>query len=144
MNAEKFLNRAYKMEQLVKSDKEELEELRSFSISIPCTLGREKVQTNNKDDKMANIVSKIVDFENKIYKEMAELIDLKIEIRETINKVENNDERLYLRYRYINFYSWKQICSELNYSSTSVKRIKDKAIKSVEKILEKQGVEENE
>lgn len=143
MNAKSFLNRAYKMEQLIKSDKGELEELRSLSSSIPCVLGREKVQTSNTGDKMANIVSKIVDCENKIYEEMEELIDLKIEIRETINKVENNDERLYLRYRYINFYSWKQICSELNYSSTSVKRIKDKAIESVEKILKK-GVEENE
>lgn len=44
---------------------------------------------------------RIVDLEQQIQQEVERLIKLKSDIREAINQMENVDEKLLLRYRYI-------------------------------------------
>ena len=73
---------------------------------------------------------------------MKRFIDLKKEVRDVINKVEDIDERLFLRYRYIQFYSWKTIGINMKCSQTQIQRIKDKAIESVNQILSNYNKEE--
>ena len=135
MNAEKFLNQLYKLNNLIKSDKEEIEQLRSLATSISGNMTQERVQSSTSNDKITDIVSKIIDLEKEIQDEIKRLIDLRKEVRDVINQVEDVNERLFLRYRYILFYQWKEISDKLDCSQTQVQRIKEKAIESVEQIL---------
>lgn len=135
MNAEKFLNQLYKLNNLIKSDKEEIEQLRSLATSISGNMTQERVQSSISNDKITDIVSKIIDLEKEIQDEIKRLIDLRKEVRDVINQVEDVNERLFLRYRYILFYQWKEISDKLDCSQTQVQRIKEKAIESVEQIL---------
>lgn len=125
----------YRLNNLIKSDKEELEELRSLSTSISGDITQERVQTSTTGDKVVNIIAKIVDLENEIENEIKTFIDLKKEVRNVINQVEDVDERLFLRYRYINFYQWKEITSAMKCSNTQIQRLKERAIESVNQIL---------
>ena len=136
MNAEKYLGQLYKLNNLIQSDKEELEEIRSLATSISNDISKERVQTSTSNDKMTDIIAKIVDLENEIKEEIKKFIDLKKEVRDIISQVEDVDERLFLRYRYINFYQWKGIISAMKCSNTQIQRIRDKALKSVEQILQ--------
>ena len=135
MNAEKYLNQLYKLNNLIKSDKEEIEELRCLATSISGNMTQERVQSSTSNDKITNVVSKIIDLEKEIQKEIERFIELKKEVRDVINQVEDVDERLFLKYRYILFYQWKEISGKLNCSQTQVQRIRDKAIESIEQIL---------
>lgn len=135
MNAEKFLNQLYKLNNLIKSDKEEIEQLRSLATFISGNMTQERVQSSTSNDKITDIVSKIIDLEKEIQDEIKRLIDLRKEVRDVINQVEDVNERLFLRYRYILFYQWKEISDKLDCSQTQVQRIKEKAIESVEQIL---------
>ena len=47
MNAKQFLRQAYKLNELIESDKDELENLRSLSTSIAGDMTQERVQTNS-------------------------------------------------------------------------------------------------
>lgn len=134
-DAEKYLNQLYKLDQIIKSDQEELERLRSLAESISNDISQERVQSSNSNDKTAEIISKIVDLENEIKQEMNNFIDLKKEIRDVINQVDDADLKIFLRYRYILFYSWKMCIDKLNCSNTQVQRIKRKAIEAVDEIL---------
>lgn len=135
MNAEKFLNQLYKLNNLIKSDEEEIEQLRSLATSISGNMTQERVQSSTSNDKITDIVSKIIDLEKEIQDEIKRLINLRKEVRDVINQVEDVNERLFLRYRYILFYQWKEISDKLDCSQTQVQRIKEKAIESVEQIL---------
>ena len=123
------------MNNLIKSDEEEIEQLRSLATSISGNMTQERVQSSTSNDKITDIVSKIIDLEKEIQDEIKRLIDLRKEVRDVINQVEDVNERLFLRYRYILFYQWKEISDKLDCSQTQVQRIKEKAIESVEQIL---------
>lgn len=135
VNAKQFLKQAYKLNEVIESDKEELETLRSLSESISGDMTQERVQTSASNDKLVNIISRIVDLENEIHDEIAQLIELKKQIRDVINQLEDVNEKLVLKYRYLMFFRWEDIYDKLNYSARQTHRIHDSALEKVELII---------
>lgn len=131
MNAKQFLKQAYKLNEVIKSDKQELESLRCLAESISNDISQERVQTSVTNDKITNIIANIVDLENEIYKEIEQLVQLKKEIRDVINSVENVNEKLLLKYRYLMFLQWEEICEEMSYSPRQIHRIHDSALENI-------------
>ncbi len=131
MNAKQFLKQAYKLNETIESDREELESLRSLATSISGDMTQERVQSSPSNDKIVNIISKIIDLENEIKDEIEQLIELKKAIRDVINKVEDKNEMLVLKYRYLMFYQWDEICEKMHYSPRQIHRIHDSALENV-------------
>lgn len=132
MNAKQFLRQAYKLNELIESDKDELENLRSLSTSIAGDMTQERVQTSTSSDKIVNIIARIVDLENEIHDEIEQLIALKKQIRDVINKLENVNEKLVLKYRYLMFFQWEEICDKMHYSPRQIHRFHDSALENIE------------
>ena len=59
---------------------------------------------------------------------VAYLICLKEEINKAIDKLDNRDEQLLLRYRYLDNCTWEEIAAMLNVSIRSVHRIHGMAL----------------
>ena len=59
------------------------------------------------------------------------LVDLKEQIRTVIDRVENPDEQMVLRYRYIHNMTWEQIGDELKADESTVRRWHRRALASV-------------
>jgi DNA-directed RNA polymerase specialized sigma subunit len=133
MQAKQYLKQAYRLNDLINSDLEELDELRIFSesISSPNFSGMPTSGTRNIEPTFARAVDKIVDLENHINEEINRLVDLKKEIRSVINEVIDGDERLLLKYRYINFCAWEDICAKMNISMRTAHRIHSAALANV-------------
>lgn len=131
MNAKQYLKQAYKLNELIESDKEELENLRSLASSISGDMTQERVQSSNTNDKIVNIISQIIELETEINSEIERFIALKKEIRSVINQVEDVNERLVLKYRHLIFLQWDEICTKLNYSRRQMYRIYDSALENV-------------
>lgn len=129
MMAKEFLRQAYRLNELINSDLEELQNLRELSRSVSSPVFEEKISgTRNTDPPFVRYVGKIIDLEKQIQQEVDRLVKLKSDIREAINQMQNVDEKLLLRYRYINFLNWEEICVNLNVSIRTVHRLHSSAL----------------
>ncbi|AZK44786.1 DUF1492 domain-containing protein [Paenibacillus lentus] len=132
--AKQYLKRAYRLNELINSNVQELQDLKQLSLSISAIdYSKERVQEGNSsnDAKFVNLISKIIELEKVINEDVDRFVNLKIQIRDTISAVENPDEQVLLRYRYINFMTWEQICDKMNVSLRTVHRIHSTALKNV-------------
>ena len=68
------------------------------------------------------------ELEQKINAEIDRLVDLKEQIRTVIDRVENPDEQMVLRYRYIHNWTWERIGNELHADARTVRRWHGKAL----------------
>lgn len=129
MMSKEFLRQAYRLNELINSDLEELQNLRELSRSISSPVFEEKISgTKSTDPPFVRYVGKIIDLEKQIQQEVDRLVKLKSDIREAINQMQNVDEKLLLRYRYINFLNWEEICVNLNVSIRTVHRLHSSAL----------------
>lgn len=134
MNAKQYLKQAYRLNEMIKSNQEELSALRESASSIAgIDYSKDKVQSSKSsgDAGFVNVVAKIVELEDSINADIAKCISLKNEIRTVINNVQDADEKLLLRLRYINFKTWDEICEELYVSLRTVHRVHAAALEHV-------------
>ena len=67
-------------------------------------------------------VEKILMLEEKINGEIDTLVDLKEQMRGVIEAVQDTDERMVLRYRYVHNLTWEQIGNEMNADARTIRR----------------------
>lgn len=134
----RYLNQAYRLNELIQSDKDELNDLEQLKDSIPgIDYSKDKVQVSPTNEaSYAKIIAKIDNLVRVIHADIENLLDLKLEIRTVISNVRKNDHRLVLQLRYLNFYKWSKIAEVMNVSERTAIRIHDDAIRKV-KVPEK-------
>lgn len=134
MNAKQYLKQAYRLNELIKSNQEELSALRESASCIPgIDYSKDKVQSSKSsgDASFVNMITKIIELEEFINNDIAKCINLKNEIRTVINDVQDADEKLLLRLRYINFNTWDEISEKLEVSVRTVHKIHADALNNV-------------
>jgi DNA-directed RNA polymerase specialized sigma subunit len=78
--------------------------------------------------KSGDIIAKIVDLEEEINRDIDRLVELKKEIEDTIEQIEDEQLRLLLRYRYIDGKVWEQIAVDMGYGWRHIHRLHSKAL----------------
>ena len=133
MQAKDYLKQAYRLNELIQSNRNELEELRMISESVSgIDYSKEMTSGGMKgESSFSRIVMKIIDLENAIKADIESMLSLKLEIRTTINTVKDNDEKLLLKLRYLNFMQWENICDEMGVSVRTAHRIHADALKNI-------------
>ena len=132
MTAREYLHQAYRLDHRINSDIEEVQRLREMSCSISSPGFGERVQTSrNCEAPFVRCIEKIMDLEQKIDKEIDLFVDLKKQIRSVIESVEDPDEQMVLRYRYIHNKTWEEIGDELYADKVTVWRWHKKALSDV-------------
>lgn len=133
MQAKQYLKQAYRLNELIQCNQQELEDLRLLASSVPgIDYSKDRVQTSPSGDAgFTNIVYKIIELENAINADIEKMISLKFEIRTVISNVLDNEERLILHKRYLKFETWEEICNSLNLSLRTVQRIHASALNNV-------------
>lgn len=100
MTAKEYLHQAYRLDQRINSNLEELAALREMASSISSPQLSERVQTSKQTDApFVKNLEKIMALEDRINTEVNLLMELKDEIRRVITAVPNTDERMALKYR---------------------------------------------
>lgn len=129
MTVKEFLNQAYLLDQRIKSDTLECDELRLMAETISSPGFEEHFNASrNTDAPYVRTLEKMMELEEKIMTEMSLLLEVKQQIREVISQVDKNEYQMVLKYRYIHNYSWPRIADMLNVDSTTVQRWHNKAI----------------
>ena len=107
MTAKEYLRQAYRLNERINSHIEELENLRDLSTRIQGVSYGEHIPSPNRptDAPFTKVLFKIMEYQEKINHEIDTLVDLKAEMEDAIEKLSNVDERLLLRYRYLDNHS---------------------------------------
>ena len=133
MEAKQYLRKAYRLHELIESEKAELESLKLLAQSVSSSVVSDMPRSPSRDNAAPyeKHILKMVELESKINKEIQDYLAIGEEIRDVINKVEDNEERLLLRNRYIHFMEWDVICETMHISESTVHRIHSSALRNV-------------
>ena len=133
MTPKQYLRQAYRLNELINSDLEELAQLKALSTSIssPNLSGMPHSASRSNEAPFAKCIAKIIDLEAIINAEIDRFVDLKKDIREAINTVKDQNERLVLKLRYIEFLKWELVASKMDLSLKQVHRIHGNALQNI-------------
>lgn len=134
MNAKQYLRQVRRLDNIVNAKLEQVEILRAMTTRMTANLTTDKVQESNIPDKISTLICKIVDLEKEIINDIDKLIDLKIEIMWKIDSIQNDNYRLLLTLRYLNFKSWEQIAVEMGFTFQWVHELHKRALIEFEKV----------
>ena len=140
MNAKQFLRRAYKLNVRIDSKLEQLEHWKSLAFKITSILKADFVDNGSRTKSpMENAVVKIVVAENELNDAIERFINIKKDINETLDLMDNENERILLELRYLCFNSWEEIAVKMNICVSYTFELHKNALKSLNKILESKG-----
>ena len=132
MTSKEYLMQGYRLEHRIKLHQEEIERLRELACSCGSPSLEEHYNPNpNTRSPFESILLTVFDMEKEHAAMLEQLLALKNQIIETINTVENVDERLVLRYRYICNNTWSAIGDKLCFDERTIRRWHDRALTHV-------------
>ena len=132
MTAKEYLGQAYRLDQRINADIEEVARLREMATSISSPSWDEKTGgTRSTDPPYVKCVIKIIDLERHIDEEVDKLVELKKQIRMVIDAVPDKDEQTVLRYRCLLNYTFEKIGDLMCADKTTAIRWYRKAVNHV-------------
>ena len=123
-----YLQQVYRINTRINSKIEQIKSLRELAERI--TVEIERTPKGNGDG-MAGAVDSIVDLQREVCDEVAKLVDVKREIAQVINEVDNIEQRTVLELRYLSCLRWEEIAVIMGYTMQRVFQIHKAAINSI-------------
>ena len=137
MNAKQYLRRIRFLDKTINAKLEQIMAHRSLAAKVTSVLQEcPQFRSGYHEDRLANIVAKIVDLEEQLQKDLEEYINLKRKVIMQINSMEDGQLKLVLYHRYLNQKTWEDIACDLNCSTQWVHTLHGQALREFEKILE--------
>lgn len=135
MNAKEYLSQAVWLDRMIDSKLEQLEMLKSLAMKVTSSFTKEKISGGNiEKSKMESTMVKVIDLEHEINADIDRLVNLKKDIQDTINKMDDINQQLLLELRYLSGKGWDEIAASMGYDPRTVYRIHGKALKEFERI----------
>lgn len=143
MTAKEYLSQVRKIDIMINYKQRQLDELKHTADSVTANASSERVQSSGTQDRVGQIVARIVDLQNEINRDIDRLVDIKREIMSVVDQLDPTSIELVTK-RYFEFKTWEQIAKEMNYSKQwvcSIVRGKPglhiQALRKVQKIIDK-------
>ena len=135
MTAKEYLSQAYYIEKRIDLLQYELSGLESKLYK--CTPSYSDSHSSTRTT-FEHIICKAIEYRDRINVEIDNLIDKKRDIKKTIDKLDNDKEKLILHKRYINFQNFESIAEDLDITSRQVYKIHKKSLEKIKKFIEVQ------
>ena len=137
MDIKSFLGRARTIDREIESKLKQTQDLRLLATQVTSTLNDMPGSPTRNTDKMCRNMAEIVDLEHEIDEDISRLVRMKKEIKHCIDCVSDDEQRLVLLKRYLNFLSWEQIAMEMGQSIRSIHRLHAVALVSAKNCCKK-------
>lgn len=115
VTAKEYLSQVRKIDIMINYKQKQLDELQHTADSITANASSERVQNSGTQDRVGQIVAKIVDLQNEINRDIDRLVDVKREVMDVVDQLDPTCIEL-LTKRYFDFKTWEQIAAEMGYS----------------------------
>lgn len=132
MTAKEYLNQARHLDALINCRLREIDYWRDLSSSVSGMRFDGMPHSPNRPTEapFVKCLEKIDEIQWSVEEKVAYLVRLKEEINTAIDKLEDRDEQLVLRYRYLDDCTWEEISRMLNVSLRTVHRIHGSALQN--------------
>ena len=138
MIAKEYLSQAFRLDNRINSKIDQIASLNDLATKCGSSITGMPRNPSPATSLMADAVSKIVDLQAEINRDIDALVDIKCDLVKTIKAVDDVDCQLLLEGRYLCYKSWEQIAVEMNFRVRHVYEVHSNALKKVEKILSAQ------
>lgn len=132
-----WLNRAYRIDEDIEREKKEYERIDALKDSVS-GVDTSKPNVQSSAPKNASFEDKVIrldEIKQSIKDRIVEKEEIKEEITKTINMLDDHYQRKVIILRHFNYYTWYKIERLMNYSEKQCRRIYQKAIKNLVKII---------
>jgi DNA-directed RNA polymerase specialized sigma subunit len=131
MTTKEYLSQAYRLDQRINSKLEQVASLNELATKCTSALTGMPRNPNHGTSTMADAITKIVDLQAEIKRDIDSLVDLKRGIVRAIKAVDNPEYQTLLELRYLCFKTWEQIAVDMGYNVRHVYRLHDEAVESL-------------
>ena len=120
MTAKEYLRQAYRIDQRIVLAEENIKDLRQSATTLGSPGFEESYNPNKPTDApFVKVMERLSEHEKKL----EDLVMLKQKIIDSINEVEDVDQRLVLNYRYLYRMSWRDIATEMFMDAKTVMKL---------------------
>jgi len=135
MTAKEYLKQAFHIDRRINDKLEQISSLRDLATKATSIINDMPGSATHDPHSMQEVIAKIIDDEAAVSQLIDRLVDLKRDIRHTIEQVPDENEKMLLEQRYLSFKSWERLAEDMNFSLRWVHIMHGRALKAVEKIL---------
>lgn len=135
MTAKEYLKQAFYIDRRINDKLEQISCLRDLATKATSIINEMPGSATHDPHSMQEVIAKIIDDEEEVNAAIEGLVDLKRDIRHTIEQVPDENEKMLLEQRYLSFKSWGRLAEDMNFSLRWVHIMHGRALKAVEKIL---------
>lgn len=136
MTAKEYLGQARYLDNRINSKIQQVASLNDLATKCTATITGMPHSPNHSTSSMEDAITKIIDLQGEICKDMNLLVDIKAEIVALIKQVEDRDYQTLLEEHYLCFLPWERIAVDMGYDIRWVYRLHGKALKAVQEILD--------
>lgn len=135
MNAKEYLEKGKMLAAEIGALSEALECARAEAMKITPSWGGERVQTSVRQDRQEEAVLRYTELKAEINSRIRRLFEIKKELFELVDKIEDPRLRTLIIYRYINRMTFEAIADKMGYDLRWVYRIHKKALEETDRLL---------
>ena len=137
MSAKEYLQQAERIDRLVKSKTDQLARLEALAVSATPRYSDtgKSAHDDSHGSKLENQVIGIVELKDSIRKRANELIKVRKNISETIDRVGSLTHQYILEERYLNYKNWDSLCDITGFSKDYLYKLHREGLRMVESIL---------
>ena len=129
MTAKEYLSQGYRLEQIIKLIKLDIEYWQDLASSVSSPGFEEHFNaTRNTDAPFVKQIYKMMEYQDLLTEKLELHMNLKREMQKAIEEMSNQDERLVLEFRYIKNLTWPRIADLMYVDESTVRRWHNKAL----------------
>ena len=130
MTNKAYLSQARHLDTRIKSKLQQVDSLNELATNCSLVLTGMPRNPSASNSRMAEAITKIVDLQNEINRDIDKLVELKREIMGVIKAVQNPDFQTILEKRYLCFLSWEKIAVDMDYDLRYVHKLHTQALEA--------------
>ena len=131
MTALDFLSQAYRLDLRIDSKLEQIASLNELATKCTSAITGMPHNPSHSVSSMADAVTKIVDLQTEINRDIYRLIEVKSQIVTAIKSVDNKEYQTLLELRFLCGYTWEEVAAKMGYSIQHTYRMRDQALTKV-------------
>ena len=137
MTAKEYLKSISQLDDEIKRKRQRCRTLRDVAMNTSIKYSGYAVQQTRDNNPLEKILAKVIDLERQIESEESRLVDLKAEVWEQLDKLEDETQKRILWLRYAENKTWKMIAKDICFSERYIRKLHAKGLIKLEELLKK-------
>ncbi len=135
VDAKAYLKQVKLCDTRINNKLDDLSVLKSIALKVTPSLSHAPGHSSGGQDKVGDVIAKIIDLEADINRTVDELVDKKREISAVVDQIQNPDQLSVLYKHYFQFETLEQIACDMHMTYRNVCYIHGRALQKVAQIL---------